>query len=108
MRDKILSMIGMAKRALKVSTGEFVCVRTVKSKNARLVIIAHDASENTKKSIKNSCAYYKIPYIEFSQKEELGKYTGTDSRAVVSINDNNFAKAILDKFNQSFREEKKG
>ena len=108
MKDKILSMIGMAKRAGKVLTGEFMCGKAIKNKSSKLIIIADDASENTKKSIRNSCSYYKIPYIEFSQKDELGKYTGSDSRAVVSINDNNFAKAILDKFNQSFREEKKG
>ena len=108
MTDKILSMIGMAKRAGRVLAGEFVCGRAIKNKSARLIIIADDASCNTKKSIRNSCAYYKIPYIEFSRKEELGKYTGSDSRAVISINDDNFAKAILDKFNQSFREEKKG
>jgi ribosomal protein L7Ae-like RNA K-turn-binding protein len=30
---------------------------------------------------------------------DLGKYTGSSERAVVSVNDNNFAKAILDKLN---------
>lgn len=108
MKNKILSMLGMAKRAGKVSTGEFICLKSIKGKKAALVIIAADASENTAKSIKNSCSYYKVPFIEFATKDELGKYTGTDNRAVVSVNDNNLAKAILDRFNQSFREEKKG
>ena len=29
----------------------------------------------------------------------FGKFTGADSRAVVSVNDDNFAKAILDRLN---------
>lgn len=101
-------MLGMAKRAGKVTTGEFICEKSIRSKKSKLVIIAEDASENTGKSIRNSCLYYKVPCIEFGSKEELGRYTGADNRAVVSINDNNFAAAILDKYNQSFMEEKKG
>lgn len=94
--NKIFGMIGLAKRAGKVSTGSFICLKAIRSKRARLVILAEDASENTKKSIKDACAYYKIKLIEFSNMESLGHATGGGDRAVVSVNDNNFAKAILD------------
>lgn len=97
MNKKCLGMIGLAKRAGKVSTGEFICSKAVKSGEAKLVIIAENASENTKKSVINSCRFYKVKYIEAGSMSDLGKYTGSQERAVVSVNDNNFAKAILDK-----------
>ncbi|MCH5212926.1 MAG: ribosomal L7Ae/L30e/S12e/Gadd45 family protein [Oscillospiraceae bacterium] len=93
---KLFGMLGLAKRAGKVSTGAFICDKMIKSGRARLVILAQDASENTKKSVRDSCRYYKIKLIEISDMATLGHATGGGDRAVVSVNDNNFAKAILD------------
>ena len=47
MRNKALSLIGLASRARKVSSGEFSVEKAIKSYNAFLVIIAEDASDNT-------------------------------------------------------------
>lgn len=100
MNEKLFGMIGMAKRAGKVSTGEFICSRAIKNGEAKLAVIAKDAAENTKKSIVNSCKYYNVKYIEVGSMADLGKYTGSSSeRAVAVVNDNNFAQAILDRFN---------
>lgn len=96
---KFFGMLGLAKKAGKVSTGAFICDKMIKSKKAKLVILACDASENTKKSISDSCKYYNIQLIKPEvQMEELGYATGGGDRAVVSVNDYNFAKAILDIF----------
>lgn len=97
MNEGFLKMLGMAKRAGKVSAGEFICSKMIKNKAAKLVIIAEDASENTKKSVTDSCKFYGVKYIESGSKADLGKYTGSSERAVVSVNDNNFAEAILNK-----------
>lgn len=94
--DKLLSMLGLARRAGKVSSGSVGCEQAIKGKAAQLVIIAADASENTKKSFNNSCTYYGIPVIEYSDTEHLGRAIGAEERAVVSVNDKNFAKAISD------------
>lgn len=97
MNDKFLGMVGMARRAGKASLGSDKCVGAVKKGMAKLVIIAADASEGTKKSVTDSCRYYNVKYIAAASRAELGKYTGAASCAAVSINDLNFAKAILDK-----------
>lgn len=97
MNSKFLGMVGMAKKAGKLVTGEEKCADAVRSGRSRLVIIACDASDNTKKSLVNTCKYYNAEYIEYSDKAALGKYTGAQSRAAVSVNDDNFAKAILDR-----------
>lgn len=96
---KFFGMLGLAKRAGKLSTGAFICDKMIRSQKAKLVILAYDASENTKKAISDSCKYYKIRLIEPQiSMDELGHATGGGDRAVVSVNDYNFAKAILDIF----------
>lgn len=96
MNNRFFGMLGLAKRAGKVSTGAFVCDKMIRSRKARLVILACDASENTKKSVTNSCNYYNIKLIETADMAALGHATGGGERAVVSVNDDNFAKAISD------------
>lgn len=97
MTNKFFAMLGMAMRAGKVSSGEFIVKKSIKSGRARLVIIASDASDTTKKSIINSCDFYKVKNITTSTMEELGSCIGKAPRAVVAIEDNNFAKAVMDK-----------
>lgn len=46
--SKVLSMLGLAAKAGKVASGEFSTEKEVKSGNACLVIVAEDASDNTK------------------------------------------------------------
>ena len=104
MTDKLLSMTGMARRARKVSVGAFACQESIKKGEAKLVIIAADASDNTKKQFMDMCRFRNIKFIEYSDSEALGKCTGTGERAVVSVNDNNFAAAISDIYTQSFGE----
>ena len=95
--NKLLGMIGLAKRAGKITSGEFLCEKAIKSGQSRLIIIAEDISENAKKAILNACRHYGVEYIEFSSSSELGKAIGSDSRMVISVNDDNFKNAILSK-----------
>ncbi len=107
MANDFLNLLGLAKRAGRVTTGEDMCKKAVQKGIARLIIIADDASDNTKKSITNSCKYYNVRYITAADKSEIGKFTGALSRAVVSVNDDNFVRAILDRLEKS-KGEKKG
>ena len=95
--EKILGMIGLAKRARALCGGAFLTEEAIKSGKARFVIVACDASEKSKKNIINSCEYYKVPYVEFSDMLSLGKVTGGGEKAVLTITDSNFAKALKEK-----------
>ena len=57
-QNKALSMIGLATKAGKVASGEFCTEKEVKSGRAYLVIVADDASDNTKKKFQNMCDFY--------------------------------------------------
>lgn len=98
-RDRVLSMLGMAARAGKIESGEFSTEKAVKSGRGRLVIVAEDASGNTKKMFTNMCKYYEIPLVIFGTKEELGHWIGKAYRASICILDEGFAKAVLKKIN---------
>ncbi len=45
--DKIISMIGMATKAGRTASGEFMTERAVKKGDAFLVIVAEDASKSS-------------------------------------------------------------
>ena len=92
---KILSMIGLATKAGKTVSGEFSTEKSVKSGKGFLVLVAGDASENTKKKFRNMCEFYEVPIYFLSDKESLGRAMGKEFRACLAVQDGNFAKAIM-------------
>jgi len=94
---KILSMFGLAARAGRLASGEFQTETAVKSGTAYLVVVAEDASENTRKLFSDKCSFYKIPVITLGTKEELGHAIGKEFRASLAILDEGFASAVMKK-----------
>lgn len=72
-----------------------MCEKVIKSKEAKLLIIAEDASDNTKDKFVSSCEFYNVPYRIFSQKEVLGHAIGKNIRATIAILDEGFAKNVV-------------
>lgn len=98
--DKMLSIIGLATKAGKVSHGGFSAENSVKRGKSHLLIVARDASDNTKKSFANMCKYHETDYIEYGDKETLAACCGKQYTSVVSINDANFKKLIINIYEQ--------
>jgi ribosomal protein L7Ae-like RNA K-turn-binding protein len=99
MNEKWSQLLGLASRARKLTTGEELVVKEIRNKKAKLVLLAEDGSENTKKKISDKCHYYHIPFRMVSDRYHLGKAIGKSERVVVSVNDLGFAtklKALLD------------
>jgi ribosomal protein L7Ae-like RNA K-turn-binding protein len=96
-RDKALSFLGLATKAGKVVSGEFMTAKAIKEGSAYLVIIPLDASDNTKKKFRNMCNYYQVPIHFYSDKISLGSAIGKETRASVGVLDQGFAKGIIDK-----------
>ncbi|MGP1589191.1 MAG: L7Ae/L30e/S12e/Gadd45 family ribosomal protein [Oribacterium sp.] len=91
MQDKFMGMLGLAMRAGKLRSGEFGTEKSVKEGRAKLVILAGDASDNTKKKFRNMCEYRSVPYCEHSTKAGLGSAIGKEERSSLSIEDEGFA-----------------
>lgn len=99
--DKVLGMLGMAKRAGKVTSGSFLCEKAIRAKESKLIVLAADAAENAKQEMLHLCKRFGVPYIEYAEKTALGNSIGAGERAVVSVNDENFAQALLAKYSKT-------
>lgn len=95
--DKVLSMLGLATKAGKTVSGEFSVEKAVQTGKACLVIVADDASDNTKKKFTNKCEYYQVPVAFYSDKVQLGRAMGKEQRSTMALLDEGFANAVLQK-----------
>lgn len=95
--DKGLSMIGMAARAGKIASGEFSTEKAVKGGKAYLVVVAKDASQNTKKHFSDMCGFRQVPFLEYADKKQLGNCIGKEYRATLAVTDKNLAEAVIKK-----------
>ena len=93
-KNKIFSLLGLATRSRNVVSGEFMTEKAVKSYSAELVIVAEDASDNTKKMFTNMCEFYEVPMFVYGTKDEIGHSMGKEMRASLAITDEGFAKMI--------------
>jgi ribosomal protein L7Ae-like RNA K-turn-binding protein len=93
--NKIYSMIGIARKGGNISIGYDVTCLDVKDNKSKLVLIATDASDKTKKNIQFICDKFDIKYVEYGEKEILGKSLGRKVVSVLSINDTNIASYLL-------------
>lgn len=101
LNDKIISSLSLCAKARKVVSGEFMTEQTVKEGKAYLVIVAGDASANTKKNFHDMCSFYKVPILDYGSKESLGHAIGKELRASMAITDQGFAAMIVKKVTDS-------
>lgn len=91
---KVLGTLGLAMKAGEVASGEFLTEKVTRDGEAYLVIVAEDASANTKKKFSDSCKFYQVAYAEFGDKDTLGKAIGKEFRASLAVLNKGFAKSI--------------
>lgn len=96
MNNKVDSMLGLAAKAYKLSSGEYQCECAIKNHEAKLIILSSDASLNTTKKFNNMSQTYNTKLVVYSTKEQLGHIIGKDIRSVVCVKDDNFARNIID------------
>ena len=98
-QNKVLSLLGLAMRGRNLVSGEFQTLEAIKKGSAMLVIIAEDASANTKKLFTDKCSFYEVPVYQFGTKAELGRAIGKDLRSSIGVCDVGLADAIIKQLN---------
>lgn len=93
--NQLLSILGLANRARKVTSGEELVIRDIRGGRAKFVILSNDASKNTVKKVTDKCETFQVPYTILENRAILGNAIGKESRVVVSVNDGGFAKKCL-------------
>lgn len=96
--DKILSLIGLAKRAGRVEVGEEPVGAAARARDARLILLASDAADNSARRAAHfaeagACLLTRIP----ADKDALGRAVGRTSCAMLAVTDIGFAEAIAAK-----------
>ena len=88
-------MLGMARRANRVSLGHDAALDSLKSGNARLILVSGDASERLCGEFENACAENGTPFEKLKYNmNETGASMGAKTTAVLSVNDEGFAAKI--------------
>ena len=96
--NKVLGLLGLAKKAGALEVGEEPTGAAARGKDARLLLIASDAADNSYRRLRHfadagACLYAKLPCT----KDELGSALGRTSCAMVAVTDVGFATAIAEK-----------
>lgn len=104
MDNYVIRMLGLARRAGKTVFGTTLVRDALRGKKKPfLVLLASDASENSRKRISDSCAFYDAPLalVDLTG-EEIGKIIGKGSDVVcVAVTDESMANAIKEKIDET-------
>ena len=96
MNKKYLNLLGLANVAKGIVSGETL-IKSIAANETKLVIIANDASENTKKKLTDKCTFYQIEYVFYGDIDSLSHAIGKHNRVSVAVNDKGFAIKIKSK-----------
>ena len=92
--DRRYRTLAMAMKAGGIAAGGFAAGEAIRRGKAHAVVIARDASKNTKKKYSNSCEYYGVWYTFFGEKEKLGRCIGKEERSVLAVTNESLAGAF--------------
>lgn len=97
MYNSILSLLGLAQKAGKIASGDFAVEKAILAGKAKLILVAEDAADETKKKYCTLAEDYQVDCVTVGSKIELGTAIGKDFRAVAVILDDGFKKGIQKK-----------
>ncbi|MCX7614123.1 MAG: ribosomal L7Ae/L30e/S12e/Gadd45 family protein [Clostridiales bacterium] len=96
--NKILNFLGLMKKAGKLVVGDEACYDSVRTRKAKLILVASDASPNALNRAKGYAGETKGGYIKLpATKSELGQIVGRESCAILAVTDKEFAEALVKK-----------
>lgn len=95
--EKQLSLLGLCKKANKLSMGHDACIGSIVAARAKACLLCTDASQRLKAEFERATSYddRKIPlvFLPFTM-EDIKNATGRTA-AVITINDQGFARSFL-------------
>ena len=96
MSDKILSMLGLMRRANAIQIGEDNSGAAVKAGKAKLLLLASDASDNARRRAEgflygHNAVPVSLPYT----KEEIAMSVGVSGCSMAAVTDMGFANALM-------------
>jgi len=93
--NKIDTFLALARKAGRLALGSTAAEVALKRRKAKLVIIACDASENTRERFAHLAEAQGVPFILHGRRTQMGHLLGRGELSVVAILDKKFAEPIL-------------
>lgn len=93
--ESLHRFIGMAEKAGKVISGYDAVEHAMIKNLVKLVVVAHDTSDSTKKRMTREADKKSIKYITYSDKAHLGECIGKSPKALIAITDEHFSSQLL-------------
>ena len=92
--DKILSYLGLAKRAGKLVVGEKQVLETLSQVKEPVIFLGKDAGDNIKQKISKKQHHYQLVLCTNYTKKELSHAVGMKNHAMMMVLDKGFNDAI--------------
>ncbi len=92
-----IKTLGLVNKAGKLITGEDNIINNIRNQKVYLVLVANDASLNSKKKYFDKCKFYNVSVVEAGTIAQLSHAIGKENRVAIGICDRGFAKGLLAK-----------
>ena len=107
---KIMSLAGISRKAGKMTLGSektLESIRSRKQNSVKVILMASDASDNTRKKINNCAGFYGVPVVNLeTDKATFGQKMGVFGElSVAGISDSGLASAIINSDNNEKNEQ---
>lgn len=89
-----MNIVGLAYRAGKCIIGEEKVIHAIRSKQAKLVLIAEDCGPSTLKKVTDKCKTYEIEFLKVDSRDLLGQAIGKYQKSLIVITDSGFSKKL--------------
>ncbi|MBM7617574.1 ribosomal protein L7Ae-like RNA K-turn-binding protein [Weissella uvarum] len=91
--QKVLNLLGLARRAGKLEAGEDMALKAIRNGKASLVFFANDGGASSAKKFTDKTTSYDVPLCTKFSKAQLADATGMP-RTVIAVVNRGFAKKM--------------
>lgn len=101
MNDSALSLLGLCRKAGKLSLGHDACKASLNAGTASLCVICSDASERLKNEISSLSKKAEVKIFDVAYSMLDIKNATSFKAAVFTVDDEGFARTLINKFNDN-------
>lgn len=94
-KQRVFGLLGICTKAGKIVFGSEATLEAIQKRKVKLVIVAEDAAERTKRNFESICTQKEITCINFGKIDEISKAIGKENKALLGIKDKNLSNEIM-------------